>query len=294
MRKLFCLLLCLASAASFAQTLPAGAGSNTSIGGAFEDVFDQYGNKLKLSDIKIKPSRTAKSGALLTTGTPVTAGYFNLYFETGSGMESTTNAAEIARRNVAVKVFEDFSAFINSPLTSNGLNKKVNIWVRNINEFLGATPSNPNPAANSTALGLASGFYVNAYSLYAASGGIADNEIWKTIHTGKDSFTNVVSPLMANEINVSVPGVFFHGQMAFNFNNPNINWHTNLGTVAVSGTYDLYSVILHEVTHALGFASLINENGTSKLGTGYNYFTRYDRFLRSNSGLPLLINTGAC
>lgn len=248
-----------------------------------------------MSDIKIQPSRTSKSGNLLITGTPVTAGYFNLYFETGSGMESTTITAEIQRRTVAVKVFEDISLFINSPLTSNGLNNKVNIWVRNINETLNTTPSNPNPAANSSVLGSASSYYINAINYSAAFGGIADNEIWKTIHTGKDSFTNVISPLVVNGINSGIPGVYFHGQMAFNFNNPGIIWHyNNLANNPPAGAYDLYSVILHEITHALGFASLINQNGTSKLDSGYNYFTRYDRFLRSNSGIPLLINTGAC
>ncbi len=295
MKNLFCLLSWIISAVSIAQSLPTGINSNVSIGGVFEDVFDQNGNKFKLSDIKFQPSRTSKSGSMLTTGTPVTAGYFNLYFETGSGMESTTVTAEIQRRAVAVKVFEDLSLFINSPLTSNGLNNKVNIWVRNINETLDATPSNPNPAANSNVLGSASSYYINAFNNSAAFGGIADNEIWKTIHTGKDSFTNVISPLVVNGINAGIPGVYFHGQMAFNFNNLGITWHySNLANNPPAGAYDLYSVILHEITHALGFASLINQNGTSKLDSGYNYFTRYDRFLRSNSGVPLLVNTGAC
>jgi hypothetical protein len=127
MKNLFCLLLWIVSAVSIAQSLPAGMDSNASIGGVFENVFDQNGNKFKLSDIKIKPTRTSKSGSLLTTNGPVTAGYYNLYFETGSGMESTTITQQILRRQAVVKVFEDLSAFINSPLTSNGLNKKVNI-----------------------------------------------------------------------------------------------------------------------------------------------------------------------
>lgn len=294
MKNLFCLLLWIVSAVSIAQSLPAGTDSNASIGGFFENVFDQNGNKFKLSDIKIKPSRTSKSGSLLTTNGPVTAGYYNLYFETGSGMESTTITQQIMRRQAVVKVFEDLSAFINSPLTSNGLNKKVNIWVRNINETLNASPSNPNPAATSGVLGSASSYYINAFNLTPTFGGIADNEIWKTIHAGKDSYTNVIPPLVVNGINAGLPGVYFHGTMAFNFNNPNIIWHTDLTTDPGTGIFDLYSVVLHEVTHALGFASLINQNGLSKLEQGYNYFTRYDRFLRSNSGTPLLTNTGAC
>ncbi len=82
--------------------------------------------------------------------------------------------------------------------------------------------------------------------------------------------------------------------MAFNFSNPGILWHTNLGGPTSAGLYDLYSVALHEVTHALGFASLINFNGLSKFGPNYDYYSRYDMFLQNQSGQNLITNVGSC
>ena len=39
-------------------------------------------------------------------------------------------------------------------------------------------------------------------------GGILDGEIWKTIHLGVDSYTNVLNGT----------NLFYHGRVAFNFN----------------------------------------------------------------------------
>ncbi len=45
----------------------------------------------------------------------------------------------------------------------------------------------------------------------------------------------------------------------------------------------------------MGFASLIDENGQSRFGAGYNYFSRYDALLRNHAETQNLItNTGAC
>ncbi len=209
---------------------------------------------------------------------------FNLYFEPGCGMYSTTDPIEIARRKVICKVFEDISNFINTPLTASG--NKVNIWVRDIN----AINSNPNGV-----LGLASSYYNVAQS---TTGGIADGEIWKTITLGVDSYANVAAPLVTTGASANGTGIFYHGMVAFNFNtnnNPSINWHTNLTTLPSTGTFDLYSVALHEVTHAMGFASLIDENGNSKMGADFKYYTRYDRFLKNNANNQFIItNPGAC
>lgn len=240
---------------------------NLSPEGKLETVYDNRGNQLKLKDILIDAPK--ELGYLKTTTiTCSTTSYFNLFFEPGCGMEDTTNSTHNARRAVLCKVFEDISNFITSPLSTTG--NKVNIWVRNI--------ANINVPTGT--LGLASSFYIPYANSTNTIGGILDGEIWKTIHTGVDSYTNISSGT----------NTFYHGQVSFNFDS-SISWNTNLAVNAPSNMYDLYTVMLHEVTHSLGFNSFINQNGASIDPSPY--FSRYDTFLRTNNNLPLL-TIGGC
>jgi len=262
---------------------------NLSPGGVLETVFDQYGKQYYLSDLMIDDSNTPNTTYKTSLLTCSSTSYFNLYFEDGSGMETVTdpvqNATNSARRAVVCKVFEDISNFINSPLSNPGNTTKVNIWVRNINNVL----TSPNGV-----LGLATSFY-NLPS-NTTKGGIADGEIWKTIHLGKDSYTNVAAPLSMTSTTSTLPGVFYHGMLALNFNTNNsipISWCTTLTAPAPNGQYDLYSVVLHEVTHALGFVSLLDQNGKSKMGVNYKYYSRYDTFLKNNASTLPIIKTSS-
>lgn len=255
--------------------------------GQLDVVFDQQGRKYKLDDIRIQKTNQVQTPPLLCS---TSSGYFNLYFDAGCGMDGSTQL-DIDRRNVICQVFADISAFINSPLSNSG--NRVNIWIRDINPLLpGYTPwGNPNPAATSGALGMATSFHCipSNYNSQNISR-IADNEIWKTIHAGTDSYQNVSLPLTATG------GTFYHGAVAFNFSNLGINWNTNLSLATAPATlYDLYSVALHEVTHALGFATLIGSNGASSFGGNFNYYSRYDLFLKNNSlSQKIITNTGSC
>lgn len=252
-------------------------------GGRLDNVFDHYGNKYNLADVKIEAVKYEKTTntALSTSTTPIVAGYFNLYLEDGCGI-NPTDTDYLNRRNVITRVFTDISNFITSPLTSTG--NKVNIWVRNIGNM-------PNVPSNVS--GLASSFYCVPYNTTAGFGGIVDNEIWKTIHLGEDSYKNTISPLSIDPTASNSSGAFYHGLVAFRFDG-SVNWNTNLSLTSITNT-DLYSVALHEVTHALGFASLISANGNSKLGSGFNYYTRYDLKLKNSTNTNTLIsNTGAC
>ncbi|WP_177734728.1 T9SS type A sorting domain-containing protein [Flavobacterium inviolabile] len=229
-------------------------------------IYDRYGKQYTLNDITINtPDRSLNRSPQLTCSS---TSYFNLFFETGSGMENTSNPVHNARRLVICKVFEDLSNFITSPLTATG--KKVNILVKNFN----------NTSAPAGVLGMASSYYIAPYNPGIFAGGILDGEMWKTIHLGNDSYTN-----MGNL------GNFYHGEVAFNFTDSNILWHTDLTINAPGNLYDLYTVMLHEITHALGFNSFIDQNGASITGMGY--YTRYDTFLRSNTNQPLL-TMGSC
>lgn len=299
MKKKLLLFLILFGFTAHSQNSPNQIDTSLSPNGVLENVFDHYGNKYKLSDIIVGKDVRNQKGQLLrgTNPTPMTCGYYNLYFEDGSGMENTSNFTHMARRAVLCQVFTDLSNFINSPLTTNGLNNRVNIWVRNINNVI-VSPESPDDV-----LGLASSFYNMPYNTTAGFGGIVDNEIWKTIHAGVDSYTNVVSPLVSSSLSSGTSGVFYHGMMAFNFNStdntsipntPPINWNTDLTLPSFPGLYDLYTVVLHEVTHSLGFASLINSNGLSKFNAGYSYYSRYDRFLKNNANTQFLLTSTDC
>ncbi|AEA43589.1 peptidase M10A and M12B matrixin and adamalysin [Fluviicola taffensis] len=259
--------------------------SNLSPNGIFDKVFDMNGRQYQLSDLQVGsiPKNAQLAPALLCS-----SGYFDLYFEQGSGMEGSSQT-EIDRRNVICQVFSDLSQFI-VPANSN---VHVNILVRNINQELpGYDPlTNPFPAAISNVLGLASGFYV-VPSNASATKGIIDNEIWKTINSGVDSYTGVASPLISTVPNGAM---FYHGMVGFNFDNIGNPWNILLNQAPSSSSYfDLYSVALHEITHALGFASLIDANGDSKFNTGYEYYSRYDLFLKTAGNQSLITNTGAC
>lgn len=92
-------------------------GNNMSPLGLLEDVFDRYGNKLSLQEVRI--DTTLNSDGVPKNVLLCSSGYFDLYFEIGSGMENTANPVHNERRNVVCQVFEDLSNFINpvNPLT---------------------------------------------------------------------------------------------------------------------------------------------------------------------------------
>jgi uncharacterized delta-60 repeat protein len=267
MKKQHKLLLLFFMLTSFLKSYSQQYEINLSPEGKFETVYDNHGNVLKLKNILINAPK--ELGYLRATAiTCSNTSYFNLYFEPDCGMEDTSNPTHNARRAVMCKVFEDISNFITSPLSTTG--NKVNIWVRNI----------ANVNAPTGTLGLASTFYVPNTNITNTVGGILDGEIWKTIHTGVDSYTNVIGGT----------NNFYHGTVAVNFNDPSINWNTNLAINSPSNLYDLYTVMLHEVVHSLGFSSLINQNGASI--TPSPFYSRYDTFLRTNN-IPLL-TIGSC
>ncbi|WP_395043606.1 hypothetical protein, partial [Flavobacterium sp.] len=252
-----------------------GVGLNYSPAGSLETVFDNYGVKRTLEDVRISPKKDVRSNERILFSTQLcSSGIFDLYFEDGSGMNSTTISDHIARRAVVCQVFQDLSNFINAPAGT-----RINFWVRNISQV---------PNVSSQTLGVATGFYNLPSTSIATNFSIADNEIWKTIHAGVDSYTNVTSPITST----AGLGSFYHGMMAINFNN--LNWNLNLNATALSNQLDLYTVVLHEVTHALGFASLIDANGNSKFGENFDYYSRYDTFLVDHESKPLITNQNSC
>lgn len=249
--------------------------------GLFDTVSDNYGHHYNLSSIAINDTiRAASNGGNVLQPLVIStcnSGYFQLYLEQGCGMEGNT-PVEQARLATVCRVLWDLSQFINSPLSTSGNTQKVNILVRNLSNIV-TNPSNY--------LGVASGFYIAPSSSNIS--GIIDNTVSLTIRSGVDAYTNLGGSL--STATSSSNGVtFFHGHMAFNFSS---TWNYNLGSMPNSTENDFYTVVLHEMLHALGFASLIDVSGGSLLGPTYQYYSRYDENLKRNNQ-TLITNTGNC
>ena len=105
-------------------------------------------------------------------------------------------------------------------------------------------------------------------------------------------------PLTPLGASTNQAGFFYHGMVTFNFNDtanppiantPAITWNTILNSTSIAtGDFDLYSVVLHEAIHALGFRSLIDANGNSIFGPNYRYYSRYYSFLKTNNLTAIL------
>jgi hypothetical protein len=81
------------------------------------------------------------------------------------------------------------------------------------------------------------------------------------------------------------------GTVTVDFGHP---WSTDLDGPSPT-ELDLYSTLLHEVTHALGILSIVGSDGASALGNqgGFGLFTFFDSMLvRGSTGQPLYLADG--
>lgn len=258
----------------YSSSLRSQSTLNISPNAIFDTVKDRFGTSYSLNSLRLPSGTTGNNSSpnqiggvnLMSQSLCTDVGFFHLEFEPGCGMEGN-NAIEIARRNVLCQVCSDLSSFI----TPGSPTCKVNMLVKNINQMSGV----PNSVA-----GLASSFYAipNGFNY---RGGLIDGQVWQTIISGVDAYANTIYPIST----IAGSNSFYHGYLAFQFNS-NIQWYTDLSTYNPYGYLDLYSIILHEMTHALGFASLINGTGGSKLQFGYH--SRYDMFLKTSNNIPLI------
>jgi hypothetical protein len=272
MKKIFYLfVLSLFTKANYAQTTYTDQAVSTNA--IFDTVFDHLGNRYMLNNIRIDSPNDFRGQNLRPLPTmSCTAGYFDLYFASGSCFDGASIGA-VNKRTAICQLFTDISNFIVSTLPPS---VRINIYCDNTG----------GPTAG--ALGSASPFFVLPTGATNPNQGIADNQIQKALITGTNPFLNLPITIFPNANN------FYYGYVNAN---PTVTWNDDISVSNIaSNQYDFYSIMLHEVTHALGFYSMINAPGVSVFGSANNYFSRYDQFLfNSNSTpAPLLVGSGIC
>ncbi len=240
----------------------------TTPNGILDTVYDQYGKRYPLANLRLNspiPPVSDASQNSVPTYTCFNAGYFNLYFAGGSCFDGTSTAA-YNKRVILCQLFTDISNFISSPLSNNSVR---------INMYCSDTPTN---APNT--LGTAGAFFIFPSSPSNPNQGIVQNQIQKTLISGNDAYSNLPITIFGGANN------FYHGLVNAN---PATFWDYSINSSTINPVaFDFYTIMLHEVTHALGFGSLIDANGFSKFGPNNNYFSSYDQFLKNSTGSPLL------
>lgn len=235
--------------------------------------FDRFGNRFPSLNLQQRlhiSQENLQEGAesavpvnnYTTANCQSTGGLFNLYFPdiqngTAIGFDDPANAALV---NVICQVFSDLDELIDQATDpcGGGVANAVNIEVLSF-------------ASTASILGAASSYY----EFLGETSGIKHGEVWKAINGGDNATGNLDGSI---RINVAY------------------NWYAGLDGNPGNTQVDLYSVVLHEALHSLGFASLIGENGGSKLqfsgGTPVlTHYTPFDQFLKLDNGTALITNS---
>lgn len=65
------------------------------------------------------------------------------------------------------------------------------------------------------------------------------------------------------------------------------SWNSELDDPS-GGEFDLFSVLLHEVTHGLGITSVISSDGSSQFSSNDDAYTAYDKFVEDSTGTRMI------
>jgi hypothetical protein len=238
-------------------------------------VFDRFGKTHSFEEIRLPEAGQTANGSAVSCA----AGFFNLVFSDPFGYGFNNPPAGSVYRDVACRVFTDLSQLIvpaNNPYT--GLPNAMPIVNINLHAASGG----------GAIAGQATSYYNEVYvtSLYnnTTYNGFVEGEVWKTINGGVDSYT-------AFE-NYYTIGQYYHGDVVINFA-PSFTWNLDYSIPTPVGTVDLYTVMIHEAIHMLGFASLISSNGSSNLPQT-DFYTRFDSHLfidSSGTMVPIISNS---
>jgi len=252
-------------------------------------IYDGDGQEYSPFELLVPNNSSSSANASPSTPPNVqvcTSGIFILHFEdvqnnTGLGFDHPTLG--VTRQNVICQVFQDISDFLITP--SNTPRVLIKIPTSGLYTGIGSLA------------GQGSSYYTTVTDI---TGGMVDGNVWKTINSGFDSWgnfpTNAILPLFTPPNTSS--GQLFHGflQLFFNDPSPTPLYHYDLSTSNSNPLlFDFYSLVLHEAMHVLGFASLIDFDGQSRMRSQASgaipgsdaCYTRYDAFLEStNTGSP--------
>jgi len=234
--------------------------------GIFDIVVDKNGDAFDLVDLRTNSSKPigASNTVQSVPSQSCNTGYFTLFFAPGSYFASSA-----AAQSVACEVFLTLSTLINTSLPNN---IKINIYCGDV--------------AGGGA-GFASPFYVYPSYPTNPNQGYGLSQVEKALIMGIDPFANIPISVFPGSNN------FYYGYL---YVDPNLNWNTSMNTLSISASqHDLFTVIMHEAIHLLGFSTLINYNGNSRLliPNGNNLYTTYDKFLVDHALNPILTSTTA-
>lgn len=182
------------------------------------------------------------------------------FYSTVSGAGGKTLGEE--RREVVCAVLRDLSRLIERPQQS----EPVRIQVRGFYQ------------KGNAAAARASSVFIGR----TGETGILDGAVWTTLNSGRDAYTGLER---APEC---------HGFIEVNFA---VEFNVHYDDIEFKGV-DMYTVVLHEMIHALGFGSFILPEGVSagsRQSTGY--YSRYDTYLyvkKETDMIPLVVNTNGC
>jgi len=224
----------------------------------FTYLHDRYGKEISADKLEIVTSKSIQ---------PTTAGIFKLYYaDENTGFADPTYGQN--RRNILEQVLKDISILI----TTNGQLKPSPYPAENTERFIAirVLPSDGTYIPNNDILAGATQYYFDLGT------GITYGTVWHYINAGYDPYYNIFET------------PHYHGAMVVNFTK---NWNTDLTRNATTSEYDLYSVLLHEITHMLGFSSLIEDGGLSVL-TNSNQpgmYSIFDTYLKVG-GTSVLVN----
>ena len=217
-------------------------------------LVDRFGNQ---NHKKINTTQAGTERAIPLTPDYISPeGLFSVYLtdNISDGTISDFNN-NINFRNVIAQIFADLEQLlIENPAT--GVFEPVKFEIES------------NYAVSQTLASASSYYDYNGIS----PGAIVEGEVWKAINTGFNDPNSWDGYIKVN---------FFHSWYS-DYSNPSGIFGT--------GSFDMYAVLLHEIMHALGFASGIDINGNPKNG---NSFLKYDTLLRNTLGDNLIVDTGA-
>ena len=218
-------------------------------------IFDRFGNIYTYEDIK----RTQSGQKQINT---CQAGIFELTF-VGDDFDTHPDAQPM--EHAICQVFTDLSVLINHS-QCNGTDPTVYIQV---NAIVVDTP------------GLASATPFYHICCPNDITGIIESDVWKAINGGvnnPDEFDGVINV----PFDISV------------YNGATWNYVLEGTPSSTPPQYDIYSVMLHEAIHTLGFASLIGANGQSLLQGAPEHYSRFDTYLHSNNDADNFISWDGC